>query len=38
VLAPVLEQALGSGRRASEQLEALAAASGLRAPVEAARG
>ena len=38
VLAPVLEQALGSGRRAGEQLEALAAASGLRAPAEAARG
>jgi ParB-like chromosome segregation protein Spo0J len=38
VLAPVLEQAIGSGRRASEQLEALAAASGLRAPVEAAHG
>jgi len=38
VLAPVLEQALGSGRRASEQLEALAAASGLRVAVEAARG
>jgi ParB-like chromosome segregation protein Spo0J len=38
VLAPVLEQAIGSGRRASEQLEALAAASGLRVPVEAAHG
>jgi ParB/RepB/Spo0J family partition protein len=38
VLAPVLEQAIGSGRRASEQLEALAAASGLRAAVEAAHG
>jgi ParB/RepB/Spo0J family partition protein len=38
VLAPVLEQAIGSGRRASEQLEALAAASGLRVAVEAAHG
>jgi ParB-like chromosome segregation protein Spo0J len=38
VLAPVLEQAIGSGRRASEQLEALTAASGLRVPVEAAHG
>jgi ParB/RepB/Spo0J family partition protein len=38
VLAPVLEQAIGSGRRASEQLEALAAASGLRVAAEAAHG
>jgi len=38
VLGPVLEQAIGSGRRASEQLEALAAASGLRVAVEAAHG
>lgn len=38
VLAPVLEQAIGAGRRASEQLEALAAASGLRVAVEAAHG
>ena len=38
VLAPVLEQAIGSGRRANEQLEALAAASGLRVAVEAAHG
>lgn len=30
VLAPVLEQAMGSGRRASEQLDAFLAASGLR--------
>lgn len=38
VLSPVLEQAIGSGRRASEQLEALAAASGLSTAVEAAHG
>lgn len=38
VLAPVLEQAMGSGRRASEQLQALAAASGLCTAVEAAHG
>lgn len=38
VLAPVLEQAIGSGRRASEQLQALAAASGLCTAVEAAHG
>ncbi|MHB8817031.1 MAG: ParB/RepB/Spo0J family partition protein, partial [Steroidobacteraceae bacterium] len=38
VLAPVLEQAIGAGRRASEQLEALAAASGLHVAVEAAHG
>lgn len=38
VLAPVLEQAIGSGQRASEQLEALAAASGLRTALEAAHG
>ena len=38
VLGPVLEQAIGSGRRASEQVEALAAASGLRVAVEAAHG
>ena len=38
VLSPVLEQAIGSGRRASEQLEALAAASGLSTGVEAAHG
>ena len=38
VLSPVLEQAIGSGRRANEQLEALAAASGVAIPVEAAHG
>ena len=38
VLYPVLAQAMGSGRRASEQLEALAAASGLRTALEAAHG
>lgn len=38
VLAPLLEQAMTSGRRANEQLQAVAAASGLRAPLEAARG
>lgn len=38
VLSPVLAQAISSGRRASEQLEALAAASGLSTAVEAAHG
>jgi ParB/RepB/Spo0J family partition protein len=38
VLAPVLEQAMGSGRRASEQLDALVAASGLRPALGAAHG
>lgn len=38
VLAPVLGQAIGSGRRVSEHLEALAATSGLSIAFEAAHG
>jgi len=38
VLSPVLEQAIGSGRRANEHLEALAAASGLSTALEAVHG